>query len=93
MSPAEEKQVFEVMEVEDVGQRVWKIRGRVYQDIRLGEIIYALTNAEVEVPFEVIAIMAFGRSLPEISRGFGCEIVIKGQKGELLRQVTHLYRI
>lgn len=94
MKNAEEKQVFEVNEVEHASGVKWKLRGRSYMDLQLGNILYAYVNSGAEpLPFEVVEIRAFSKNLTEISHGYASELVVKGIEGENLNKIDHLYML
>lgn len=92
MKPTDEKQVFEVMEVENISENIWKVRGRNYKDISVGDILYIhLEDRQIILPFEVLEIVAFGRKLTEISYGYASELVVQGEGGKNLSQINHMY--
>jgi hypothetical protein len=94
MKPTNEKQVFEVMEVKHISENTWKVRGRNYKDISVGDILYIhVEDKQITLPFEVLEIIAFGRKLTEISYGYASELVVQGEGGRNLSQINHLYAL
>lgn len=89
----DEKQAFEVMKIESAGNNMWKVGGRNYQNIQRGEVLYAYMNNEtIVLPFVIVAILAFGKSLPELSYGYASELIIEGSNGEQLNPPLYLYK-
>ncbi|MEP7294027.1 MAG: hypothetical protein ABI835_19730 [Chloroflexota bacterium] len=87
-----EKQVFEVNQVENVSGNMWEIRGRTYKDVRIGDTLYAhVTDNSKALPFEVVEIRVYGKNLREVSYGYASELVVKGDGGEILSRISHLY--
>lgn len=88
----DEKQAFEVMQVEQTSENMWRIRGRNYKDIRIGDVLYAYMDDETSgLPFEIVEIIAFGKNLSELSYGYASELVVRGEKGEKLNPISYLY--
>lgn len=89
----DEKQAFEVMKIESAGNNMWKVGGRNYQNIQTGEVLYAYMNNEtIVLPFVIVAILAFGKSLPELSYGYASELIIEGSNGKHLNPPLYLYK-
>lgn len=87
-----EKQAFEVMQVEQISENTWRIRGRNYKDIRIRDTLYAYMDGEANaLPFEIVGIIAFGKNLSELSYGYASELTVRGDEGEKLNSISHLY--
>lgn len=86
-----DRQVFEVMQVERVTEDTWKVRGRNYKDVRIGDILYAHVDHDVKgLPFEIVEIRAFGKILTELSYGYASELIVSGRDGDCLNKISHL---
>jgi hypothetical protein len=87
-----QKQAFEVMQVEQVDENTWLIRGLNYESIRIGGKLHVHIDDEPSVlSFEIVEIAAFGKKLQELSNGYACEVVVKGAEGDKLHLVSYLY--
>ncbi len=91
------KQVFKVSEVVPIGEDTFLVNGRAYEDVKIGDILFAILAETVEprkmeAPqcFKVIAISTYTRQIEELSRMLTGSLTLQGDQGENLKEETML---
>jgi hypothetical protein len=90
------RQMFEVVVAEPVEQSgiSWRVRGRAYEDIAIGDMLYLdVTTSDLEgktLTFQLTSCRSYGKDLAELSGGMTGEIVLHGSHGDLLRDMDVL---
>ena len=90
------KRVFEIVESGQSGERTWRLRGRAYNDIRIGDEVFVETargDISQSQPYRVIAISTYGQEVEELSRMLTGDLIVQGDNCPLLRQGTMLVSI
>ena len=84
---------FAIDRAVSMGGSKWKVDGRAYLDVRVGDTLNIHGKEETaHRPFVVTAISAYGREIPELSRGLTGSLIIEGENGDLLKDASALIR-
>jgi hypothetical protein len=82
-------EAFNIDRVAHVKGNQWRVEGRAYEDVRIGE---TLTIGPSDTRgFKVVDIVAYGVHVPELSRMVAGVLLVRGEEGGL-RQATFLYK-
>lgn len=93
------KDIFLVGTVEAVAptQSNWLVRGRAYEEIRVGDVVYfcvAMPQADNRsIGFNIVSIRTYGKDTPLLSGMWTGDIVLQGEYGNLIREREKLYML
>jgi hypothetical protein len=89
------REVFLVITVTPMGESEWLVRGRAYGDVRTGDVVYldaaTAKNEDDWLTFRVEGIRTYGREVPELNLIMTGDLVLQGQRGDLIREDSMLY--
>ncbi len=88
--------VFAIDDVSRVENNFWRVDGRAYQDVRVGDIVKPyddrMARVQAALAYTITAISTYGKDAPELSRGLTGSLIIEGLHGDLLRTGSTLIR-
>jgi len=88
------RQVFEVVEVRQLNSCKWLLRGRAYEDLKIGDDVLtegfdAFETAAMPT-FKITAISTYGHEVDELPRMLTGDLTVEGDRGEYLERATML---
>jgi hypothetical protein len=87
---------FLVVEVYPIKANTWLVRGRAYEDIQLGDVVFAKqpmpASSEAVNPFRVVAISSYGGELDVLGRMMTGDLTVRGDDGDQLKSSKMLLR-
>lgn len=91
-----EQTVFEVVDVSLFRDDVWLVRGRAWEDVRLGDCLaVGASEANDGTPrpsFEIVGISTYGREIDELNRMMTGNLLLHGPAGDRLLGTEFLIR-
>lgn len=84
--------VFLVVTVEYINGTRWRVRGRAYEDIKIGDTIN-LFNGEETIKFVIDSASSYGKEIYGLNRMMTGDIVLNGVNGETLLGIDMLYKM
>ncbi len=89
--------VFEVGEVRQIENDTWLVRGRVYEDLKVGDVVFAdvpgLDGTAEALPFRIIAISTYGFDVDMLYRVMTGDLILCGQHGNRLKEAPMLVQL
>ena len=82
------KEVFTVEGFLPVKENTWRVRGRAYQDLKVGDTI-AIDKSN---QFTITAISTYGKEVQELNRMLTGNLMLRGANGERLKGARMLVR-
>ena len=73
----------------------WLVRGRTYEDIRVGDVLYPEDpdrTVRTDQPLVIVSLAAFRRSTPVLSQTMTGDVTVEGHAGDNLTGVAYLLR-
>ncbi len=75
------KEVFTVEGFLPVKENMWMVRGRAYQELKVGDTV-AVDNSN---QFTITAISTYGKEVQELNRMLTGDLMLRGANGERLK--------
>ncbi len=82
---------FAVDSTVHLGANKWRVDGRAFQDVRVGDIVI-MRETHGSHMFSVSALSAYGKESPQLFRGMTGVLIMEGDNGELLANAGTLLR-
>ncbi|MCC6975924.1 MAG: hypothetical protein IT322_18100 [Anaerolineae bacterium] len=86
---------FLVVEVQPISTTEWLVRGRAYQDIHIGDVLFTVNTEntfEAEESFRVISIASYGYAIDTLYGMMTGDLTLRGEKGTMLLKCSYLDR-
>lgn len=91
------KDVFAVEDFLPVGGNTWLVRGRAYEDLKVGDTVAVIDESKtpsIKTSFQFIitAISTYGKEVQELNRMLTGELILRGANGERLKKAGMLVK-
>ncbi|CAG0973842.1 hypothetical protein ARNL5_01910 [Anaerolineae bacterium] len=86
---------FLVVEVQPITTTEWLVRGRAYQDIHIGDVLFTVNpenTLEAAESFRVISITSYGYTIDTLYGMMTGDLTLHGEMGNILPKCSYLDR-
>jgi hypothetical protein len=94
MEPIMSESLFEVAKVTQIKSDEWLVEGRAYKPLKIGDFVSIVWSPDrsdsQDLSYEIIAIYTYDRSVEELSQALTGGLVLRGPRGEALREASVL---
>ncbi len=91
-----QQDAFAVGEVKHIKDDTWLVRGRAYEDLKIGDVVFAdvpgQDGSAEAFPFHIIAISTYGFDVDALYRVMTGDLTLRGQHGDRLKEAPMLVR-
>ncbi|MCZ6679728.1 MAG: hypothetical protein O7E52_21060 [Candidatus Poribacteria bacterium] len=89
------KDVFAVEKVLPVHGDTWRVSGRTYEDLKVGDMVTVIDGSKGPVikgssQFIITAISTYGKKVRELNRMLTGDLILRGANGERLKKAGTL---
>lgn len=85
--------VFEIMDIKEIDDTTLRVRGLALAPLSFGKclMVQPMNGSQVSVSWEILRVFVFSRDVTDVDKGYYVELLLKGVRGDLLRENLYLY--